>query len=425
MVRQEVWMDVKLMHRQGHSLRQIARVTGLSRVTVRRILSSPAPKGYGPRRVRPGKLEPFVPRLEALVEERPRATASWLHRTLRSAGFGGGYERVKLWARVRRREERARARACVRFETAPGVESQFDWKGPVRGLIAGTPEVVVHFFRFVLAWSRARWTLVVPNLKLPVTLAALNWAFGKAGGVTQRLVLDNPKTCVTRPKPHLELHAQFLAFCRYYGCEPDPAWPYHPERKGKTERSLRDLDEEGVLGTTYANLAQLQAAVSAVDALRLERVHTTTGVPPMLRLERERAAMRSLPALAFDPRVPESRRVMSDCTVSLNGARYSVPFVHVGRRVVVKADPLGHEIEIFAGAECVARHACAPRGTWVVLEEHVAELRRPRFDRLRERAGKVTAATMPAPTLSVVAWPQDVVEQRDIAAYEQAVGGTR
>ena len=27
MVRQEIWMDVKLMHRQGHSLRHIARLT--------------------------------------------------------------------------------------------------------------------------------------------------------------------------------------------------------------------------------------------------------------------------------------------------------------------------------------------------------------------------------------------------------------
>ena len=60
-------MDVKLMHRQGHSLRHIARLTGMSRVTVRRILSSPAPKGYGPRPLRPSKLDPFVTRLEGLV----------------------------------------------------------------------------------------------------------------------------------------------------------------------------------------------------------------------------------------------------------------------------------------------------------------------------------------------------------------------
>jgi transposase len=147
---------------------------------VRRILSSPTPKIYGPRTVRPGKLDPFVPRLETLVAERPGATASRLHRRMRNEGFDGGCERVKLWARARRREERARARACVGFETGPGGEAQFDWKGSVRGLIAGAPEVAVHFFRFVLAWSRARWALVVPQLKLPATLAALDWAFARA-----------------------------------------------------------------------------------------------------------------------------------------------------------------------------------------------------------------------------------------------------
>ena len=100
-------MDVKLMHRQGHSLRQIAQMTGLSRVTVRRILSAAAPKGYGPRAKRPGKLAAFVAWLEARLGERPRATASWLHRGLVAEGFGGSYTTVKRWAHARRREERA------------------------------------------------------------------------------------------------------------------------------------------------------------------------------------------------------------------------------------------------------------------------------------------------------------------------------
>jgi len=418
-------MDVKLLHRQGMSLRHLARVTGLSRVTVRRILATAAPKGYGPRRPSPGKLAAFVTWLEARLTERPRATASWLYRGLIREGFEGSYSTVKRWAHERRREERARARACVRFETGPGLEGQFDWKGPVRGLIAGAPELGVHFFRFVLAWSRARWTLVVTDLKLPATLAALRWAFERAGGMPQRLVLDNPKTCVSRPKPHLELHGQFLAFCRHYGVEPDPAWPYHPERKGKTERSYRDLLDEGVLDTTYADLAALQQAVTAVDALAMERVHTTTGEPPAARLERERALLTCLPGVAFDARVPEIRRVLSDCTVSLGGARYSVPYVHVGSRVVAKRNPLGNDIEIFAGAECVARHERAPKGARVIVEEHVAELRRPRFERLRERASRPRGAAAMRPR-SVVPWPMTAeVEQRDITVYAEAVGGAR
>ena len=117
--------------------------------------------------------------------------------------------------------------------------------------------------------------------------------------------------------------------------------------------------------------------------------------------------------------------MLSDCTVSLDGARYSVPFAHVGTRVIVKADPLGTDLEIFAGTECVARHARAPHGARVVVEEHVAELRRPRFERLRERASRSRAVSAPPATLSVVTWPLATVEQRDIAAYAEAVGGAR
>ena len=151
MVPQEVWMDVKLLHRQGASIRKIARVTGLSRVTVRRMLAQPAPKGYGPRAPRPTKLDAWLPRLEALIMERPHARATVLRGLIAGEGYTGCYESVKCWVRKRRREESARRRACVRFETGPGIESQFDWKGPVHGLLLDEPETGIHFFRLLLA----------------------------------------------------------------------------------------------------------------------------------------------------------------------------------------------------------------------------------------------------------------------------------
>ncbi len=49
MYRKEHWMEVKVMHRQGASIRAIARQTGLSRGTVRTILQSPVSKGYRTR----------------------------------------------------------------------------------------------------------------------------------------------------------------------------------------------------------------------------------------------------------------------------------------------------------------------------------------------------------------------------------------
>ncbi len=348
-----------------------------------------------------------------------------LHALIVREGYQGHYERVKCWVRERRRLERARRRACVRFETAPGLEGQFDWKGPARGLLRAEPETSVHFFRFLLGWSRAQWTLVVRSINLPALLAALRWAFIAAGGVPARVLFDNTKAAVLRPRPQLELQPFFLDVCRHYGCEPDPAWPYHPERKGKTERSYRDIEDAGLLEEQYPGLYALQDAVTALDRARNGRVHGTTGEVPWARLERERPELLALPEISFDPRLPETRRVLSDCTVSFHAGRYSVPHHLVGSRVVVKIDPLGDAIEIFSQAERVAEHRQVAKGERSIIEEHVAALRRPRFERLQERAAKRRPVTRRVHLLSVVPWAAAEVEQRPIAEYVSVLGGVR
>lgn len=49
MITLEVWVDIKSLHHQGRSIRQIAHQTGLSRNTVRRHLREAAPPSYSPR----------------------------------------------------------------------------------------------------------------------------------------------------------------------------------------------------------------------------------------------------------------------------------------------------------------------------------------------------------------------------------------
>jgi hypothetical protein len=145
-----------------------------------------------------------------------------------------------------------------------------------------------------------------------------------------------------------------------------------------------------------------------------------------VRFEREREALLRLPEIRFDPRLPESRRVLTDCTVSFLGARYSVPYLHVGSKVVVKQDPLGDAIEIFAGPEPIAEHRRVEKGERSIREEHVADLRRPRFERVRERAERTSRSqSRAAEVIALVAWPGVEVARRPIEEYAKAVGGAR
>ncbi len=419
-------MDVKLMHRQGASIREIARRTRLSRTTVRKILSQRVPKPYGPRPPRPSKLDPFVAYLAEALAARPWVRATTLYGEVAERGFGGHYEAVKCWVRQARQQEQARRRACVRFETGPGVEAQFDWKGPVSGLLAGEPGRRVWIFRFVLAYSRRRWTRAVAETTGPVLLALLREVFELLGGVPQRLVFDNAKTAVLRPRPALVLQPAFAAFCGHYGCEPAPALPYSPQRKGKVERGLLDLERSPMLHATYPDLAALQAALAADDAAHAERIVSTTGARPAERLARELPYLLPLPAGGFDPRVPESRHVLADCTVSYHAAFYSVPHRLVGSRVTVKADPLRDVLEIFSGADRVARHALVGKGQRSLAEEHLAALRRPRWERARQTVASPAIVSHPQAALhGLVAWPRVDVPLRPIEEYAVAAAGGR
>ena len=52
-------MEIQVLKKQGRSIRQIARETGLSRNTVRRYLRERRAMGYGPREARPCKLDRY------------------------------------------------------------------------------------------------------------------------------------------------------------------------------------------------------------------------------------------------------------------------------------------------------------------------------------------------------------------------------
>jgi hypothetical protein len=85
--------------------------------------------------------------------------------------------------------------------------------------------------------------------------------------------------------------------------------------------------------------------------------------------------------------------------------------------LTVKCDQRRGEIEIFDGAEPVAAHQLAPKGQRVIVEDHIAELRGPRWDRVRSRR---VVKPQPSPAASgaqLVAWPQVPVIQRPMVDY--------
>ena len=92
MVKLEGVVMILELHRQGLSVSEIARRSGLDRKTVRRYVERGLePPTYGPRKPRPTLLDPFTSYLRERVRTYPGLTGARLLRELRERGYEGGY----------------------------------------------------------------------------------------------------------------------------------------------------------------------------------------------------------------------------------------------------------------------------------------------------------------------------------------------
>ena len=87
MLKLEEWMDIRALHREGHSIKTIAQMTGRSRNTVRKMLRGKrAPSGL--RRKRMSKLDRFKDYVRQRYES-CRLSAVRLCEEIRSMGYSG------------------------------------------------------------------------------------------------------------------------------------------------------------------------------------------------------------------------------------------------------------------------------------------------------------------------------------------------
>jgi transposase len=130
---------IRRMHlRQKLSIREIARLTGVSRNTVTKHLAANTiePKFATPERS--SKIDPFAGKLsgwlktEAGKSRKQRRTMKQLHADLAALGFTGSYARVaafsRKWKADRQREQQTTGRGTfVPLHFDPGDAFQFDW----------------------------------------------------------------------------------------------------------------------------------------------------------------------------------------------------------------------------------------------------------------------------------------------------------
>lgn len=353
-------MTIKTLARQGVPKRQIARHLKLNEATVRYHLNR-IEAGAGDGRARQKRLaaehaqwiEHWREAMGSVCNS--AALHEWL---VGECGYEGSLRSLQRYLAERYPAPRRRTRR--RVETPPGAQAQIDW-GHFPKVAIADQVVDMNAFIVTLSFSRMYAVVWARTQSQMQWLRCHNEAFTRLGGVPAVARIDNVKTAVVRGAgPWGKLNECYRRYAQTVRFHIDPCLPREPRAKGKVERSVRTV--RGFIDPRrqrWESIEHLQAVTDeAVQHNARQRRCPATGTSVLEAWKYEKYRLAVLPPLPAPFDTIATRTVGEDCMVAFEGRQYSVPFRHVGARVEVRGT--AGEVQLFSGAEIVARHE---RGT--------------------------------------------------------------
>ncbi len=417
MISKEVFMEIMAMHRNGKSIRAIAKETGRHRNTVKKHLLGDDFPHYHKGAARESILAPHFQTIQDYLEE-DDYKATWILDRLKNRGYQGGYDTVKHY--VQTIKERQTRLAYARFETEPGHQAQFDW-GDFQVEEPSGRQTSVYVFMIVLGFSRADYVEFLERSTLESFMDGHIRAFRYLQGVPAEILYDNMRQVVVgRDEAGQPIfNAEFLHFARHYGFQPRLCPPYSPWTKGKVERPIDYLRERFWRGYGFSSIGKTNEDVLVwLNETANRRVHGTHHRPIDERWREEIPHLGPLPASDYDTSLKVFRKVYRDCQLSFNGNRYVVPYRAVGQRVMLKAK--NGQLRIYQDQDLLATYAEPATKKNLVADPRFYEALRRDKEQIRRKYGRSKGkATRGLANGSL--WID--VHHRPLAEYEQYAQG--
>jgi transposase len=398
---------VKRMHfREKKSVREIVRLTSLSRNTVRKWLKAAVLEEPRYRRSEaPGKLTAHHETLKLALKadaHRPRherRTARALYEQIKGEGYAGCYSRVTDFVRAWRQGEgqSISTKAFVPLAFELGEAFQFDWSE--EGLVVGGIYYRMQVSHLKLCASRAFWLVAYPSQGHEMLFDAHTRSFAAMGGIARRGIYDNMKTAVDKVRrgKGRTVNKRFAVMCAHYLFDADFCNVASGWEKGVVEKNVQDSRRRIWIEANkvkFGSFTELNAWLGDRCRSLWEEVrhpeHEQFSVAEML--DNERAHLMPMPE-PFDGYVENPARVSSTCLVVVARNRYSVPCELAGQAVSTRLYP-GKIVIVVDDAVVASHERLSDRGQTQYNWEHYIPLIQRKPGALRNGA---PFADMPEP----------------------------
>jgi transposase len=402
----EDWAEIRRLHRaEGIPIKQIARVLGVSRNTVRTAVRRDEP----PRYERVGQasiVDEVEPRIRELLQAFPTMPATVIAERI-------GWTRSMTVLKKRVAELRpvylppdpASRTAYVAEEIA-----QCDlWFPPITlpvGFGQSRTAKQLPVLTMVCGYSRWAAGVLIPSRTAEDLFTGWWQLLASLGAVPRVLVWDGEGAVGRWRGGRSELTAECQGFRGTLAAKVLICRPADPEAKGLVER-LHDYLERSLLpGRDFTGPADFNAQLDAWLGVVNTRTRRALGCAPTDRIAADLERMLTLPPVAPVTGWRSSTRLARDHYVRLDGNDYSVHPAVIGRRVEVRADLA--RVRVLCDGRVVADHERIwARHQTVSAAEHVTAAK-------ALRAARVGLLRPPPST--------EEVQIRPLSDYDAALG---
>jgi transposase len=353
------------LHTQGVAKREIARVMGISRVAVRRVLRSNSTAV--PELQRSEKAQPYRQQILELFEN-CQGNLVRVHEELVAGGAALSYPALTAFCR-RHGIGYQPPVAAGQYDFAPGEEMQHD-TSPHELELAGKKRKV-QTASAVLCYSRMLFFQCYPTFQRFDCKVFLTDALRYMGGATARVMIDNTHVVVLHgsgrdmvPVPEMAAFGERFGF----------AFVAHAvgnaNRSGRVERPFSFIEGNFLAGRTFTSWEDLnQRAREWCDKVNGTYKKHIRAVPREL-FAVERLHLKTLPAWIPEVYRLHQRLVDIEGYVALHTNRYSVPVEWIGRRVEVRETKDKIEIQRDARRLVTHRRIAEAEHQRITLAEH-------------------------------------------------------
>ena len=390
----EIQTTIVTLLAAGVGQREIERITGVDRKTIRRYCRrwaaasvvarepstdiraeaapppSQIPPPWPPTSPPPTSsiCEPHSDFIEAQLRLRRNAMAIYQD-LVDQHGFTGAYNAVKRFVGKRRQRE---PEQFDRLTFMPGEEMQVDYGEGAPTRVPGTDRYrKPRLFVATLRYSRRSFRRVVwqSSHEIWATLHEQAWRY--FGGSCRYVVLDNLKEGVLKPDLYEpKLNPVYAATLMHYGVVADPARVRDPNRKGSVEHAIGHTQSTALKGRRFESIDEQNTFLEHWETTwAASRIHGSTRRQVQAMFEEEQPHLQPLPVLGMQYFTEAQRTVCDDSCVRVDHSSYAARPARIGSRVLVRMFAQRIEIRDLNTQTLIRSHARAARPGMLVLPD--------------------------------------------------------